>query len=333
MNRKAIVLLSGGLDSILAAKMMMEQGIDVVAVNFSAKLCMCGTKKTGDSQAQTAAKMLKIPLNTIDITDDFLQIIKNPRYGHGANINPCIDCKIYMLRHAKALMDKLGASFLVTGEVLGERPMSQRKDALNLIEKRAEVKGILLRPLTAKNLSATTPELEGVVDREKLLDIKGRSRKPQIALAEKFGIKTYPNPAGGCLLTDPGFAKRVKEAMKHAEFNKDNLAILSVGRHFRLADGARLVVGRDNSENNVLLSLAEDSDTILKMAEHQGPISVLRGGEGSATITIAGGIAAYHTKLRNEKSVKVDHWQGSSVHKKTIIVGPATKEEIEKIRI
>ena len=333
MNRKAIVLLSGGLDSILAAKMMLEQGIDVIAVNFSAKLCMCGCKKTGESQAQSAAKMLGIPLKTVDITDDFIEIIKNPRYGHGANINPCIDCKIYMIGHAKELMCGLGASFLVTGEVLGERPMSQRKDALNLIEKRAEVKGILLRPLTAKNLAPTTPELEGVVDRDKLLDIKGRSRKPQMALAEKFGIKEYPNPAGGCLLTDPGFAKRVKEAMKHEEFTLENLAILSIGRHFRLSAHARLVVGRDEDENEKLLEIVSPDDTIFKIKDRQGPISVLRGKVDNETINIAASIAAYHTKFRTEDALRVNYWKKGSFEITTISVKPATKGEIEELRI
>jgi len=333
VNKRAIVLLSGGLDSILAAKLMTEQGIDVIAVNFSAKLCMCGCKKTGESPAQAAAKTLGIPLETIDITDDFIGIVKNPRYGHGSNMNPCIDCKIYMLKHAKSLMEKLGASFLVTGEVLGERPMSQRKDALNLIEKRAEVKGILLRPLTAKNLVPTLPETEGVVDREKLLDIKGRSRKPQIALAEKFGIKSYPNPAGGCLLTDEGFSKRVKDAIAHNEFDTENLAILSIGRHFRLSGSTRLVVGRDQSENDVLLSLAKNGDMVFKLKDHQGPISILRGEVTDDFIRIAARAAAYHTKLRSEGSVRVDYWKDGSTEKNTVSVKPAAKEEIDKIRI
>jgi tRNA U34 2-thiouridine synthase MnmA/TrmU len=294
---------------------------------------MCGCKKTGESAAQTAARMLKIPLTTIDITEDFIEIVKNPAHGHGANVNPCIDCKIYMLKHAKKLMENLGASFLVTGEVLGERPMSQRKDALNIIEKSAGVRGILLRPLTAKNLPPTKPELEGAIDREKLLDIKGRSRKPQMALAEKFGITEYPNPAGGCLLTDPGFAKRVKDAMKHHEFNADNLAILSVGRHFRLPGGARLAVGRDSGENEILLSLAAVNDMVFKMRDHQGPISVLRGKADEAAVKLAAQIAAYHTKFRDEKSVAVNYWEAGQKDVVTLSVTPAPKDEVESLRI
>lgn len=333
MNKKAIVLLSGGLDSVLAAKMMLEQGVDVVAVNFSAKLCMCGCKAAGESPAASAAKELSIPLKTIDITDDFIEIVKNPRYGHGANANPCIDCKIYMINHAKELMEELGASFLVTGEVLGERPMSQRKDALNLIEKRAGVKGILLRPLSAKLLEPTVPENEGIVDREKLLDISGRSRKPQIGLAAKFGIVKYPQPAGGCLLTDPGFTKRVKDAIRHGEFDAENLALLSVGRHFRLPGGLRFVVGRDAAENGILLSLAKADDAVFKLKDYQGPISVLRGRTDQGLIKLAAGMAAYHTKLRGENEIAVNYWKGNSSQKETVIVKPAGKDEIENLRI
>jgi tRNA-uridine 2-sulfurtransferase len=333
MNRRAIALLSGGLDSILAARLMLEQGIEVLAVNFSAKLCMCGCKKTGESAAESAAKILNIPLKTIDITEDFIEIVRSPRHGHGANINPCIDCKIYMFKYAKEMMAEMGASFLVTGEVLGERPMSQRMDTLNLIEKKAGVKGILLRPLTAKNLAPTKPELEGMVDRGKLLDIRGRSRKPQMALAEKFNITKYPNPAGGCLLTDPGFAKRVKDAIKHDEFNADNLAILSVGRHFRISPDARLVVGRDEEENSVLESLIGPDDIIFELADHEGPTSILRGRALENLIPLAAGIAAYHTKFRAEPRLSVSYRKAGMTASEIIFVDTAGKDIVEKLRI
>ncbi|MCX5665791.1 MAG: tRNA 4-thiouridine(8) synthase ThiI [Candidatus Omnitrophica bacterium] len=261
-----------------------------------------------------------------------MEIVKNPQHGHGANMNPCIDCKIYMFKHAKELMAETGASFLVTGEVLGERPMSQRMDALNLIEKRAGVKGLLLRPLTAKNLEPTKPELEGIVDRKKLLDIRGRSRKPQMALAKEFGITEYPSPAGGCLLTDPGFAKRVKDAIKHGEFNAENLALLSVGRHFRISEGARLVVGRDEGENSVLESLIKPGDIIFELTDHEGPSSILRGGASENFIRIAAGIAAYHTKFRLDESLRVDYWK-SGEQRTTIAVKPAEQFSVEEARI
>jgi len=333
MNKKAIVLLSGGLDSILAARLMLEQGIEVLAVNFSAKLCMCGCKKTGDSAAQVAAKMLKVPLKTIDITSDFIEIVKSPSHGYGANVNPCIDCKIYMLKHAKDMMKECGASFLVTGEVLGERPMSQRMDALNVIEKAAGVRGILLRPLTARNLNPTLPEEEGIVDRKKLLDIRGRSRKPQMALAEKFDIDKYPNPAGGCLLTDPIFAKRVKDAMKHGEFGEDNLALLSIGRHFRVSEGSRLVVGRDEGENSLLESLIKPGDIIFELTDHEGPTSILRGSASEELIRLAASIAAYHTKFRADGPLKIGYRKAGKPDPEIISVSAAEKDIIESLRI
>lgn len=333
MKRKAIVLLSGGLDSILAARIMLELGVEVQAVSFSAKLCMCGVKKIGKSAAQEAAESLGIPLEVVDFSEEFMEIVRNPRHGHGANMNPCIDCKIAIFSQAKSMMERFGASFLVSGEVLGERPMSQRRDALNIIEKAAGVRGILLRPLSAKLLDPTIPEKEGLIDSEKLYDIKGRSRKPQIELAAKFGITKYPQPAGGCLLTDPGFAKRVKEAMAEGEFTGDNLALLSVGRQFRLAKGVKLVVGRDQDENAVIESLSTAQDIILKMAKAQGPLSLLRGSCLDQYVEKAASVAAYHTKQKNDPLVAVNYWHKGDAARKTVEAKPASAAEIESLRI
>ncbi len=333
VNKKAIVLLSGGLDSILATRLMLEQGIDVICVNFYIEFAVCGGRGN-EGAAQKAAQMLGVQFKVIDITNEYLEMFRDPKHGYGANINPCIDCKIFMLKKAREMMAGLGASFLVTGEVLGERPMSQRRDALNIIEKQAGVRGILLRPLTARLLEPTLPEKEGVVDREKLLDIRGRSRKPQMALAEKFGIKEYPNPAGGCLLTDPGFSNRVKELIKHDELNVENLNLLKVGRHFRLAGGAKLVIGRDEDENRELQEIALPDDIIFKLANHQGPLSLLRGRPREETIAAAASIIAHHTKFRNENSLGVTYWPANDpAGKTTVSVKPSGKEEVEKIRI
>lgn len=332
MNKKAVVLLSGGLDSILALRLMQDLGIEVVAVNYYIAFAVCGGAGL-EGAPEKAAKMLGVELKKFDITKEYLEMFKSPKHGYGANINPCIDCKIFMLKKAKEYMKEAGASFLVTGEVLGERPMSQRKDALNIIERDAGVKGILLRPLTAKLLPPTIPEKEGVVDREKLLDISGRSRKPQMALAEKFGIKEYPNPAGGCLLTDPGFSNRVKDLMKHGELSIDNLELIAVGRYFRLPDGSKLAVGRDQGENERLLSMAKPGDIMLKLKDYQGPISILRGAADDNTLNLAAGIAAHHTKFRSEESVRVNYWKGKSTDKKTVSVKPADRSEVEKFRL
>lgn len=332
MNKKAIVLLSGGLDSILAAKLILEQGVEIVCVNYYIDFASCGGSE-GKGAAAKAARELGVPLKVFDITSEYLEVFKKPKHGYGANINPCIDCKIFMLKKAREYMAEVDASFLITGEVLGERPMSQRKDALNIIEKQAGVRGILLRPLSAKLLTPTIPEKEGIINREELLDISGRGRAPQMALARKFGIKEYPTPAGGCLLTDPGFTKRVKDLFKHDSVSVEELKLLKFGRHFRLSKESKLVVGRDKADNEAISNLAKPDDIIFKLKDHQGPLSLLRGKADEKVVTLAASIAAYHTKFRDEKELRIDYWPGSSATRTTISVKPATQHEIEAIRI
>jgi len=331
MNKKAIVLLSGGLDSMLAARLMTEQNIEVIAVNYFVRFAMCGGADS--SSAVKAAKMLRLDLKVFDITEEYLEMFKNPRHGYGANINPCIDCKIFMLKKAKDYMKEAGASFLVTGEVLGERPMSQRRDALNIIERDAGVRGILLRPLSAKLLNPTIPEKEGMVDRAALMDISGRSRKPQMALAEKFGIKEYPTPAGGCLLTDPGFSNRVKDLIRHDSVNVKELELLAVGRHFRISDNAKVVIGRDEDENNMLESQLKKGDIVFKIKDKPGPFSILRGSLREEDISSAAAIIAYHTKFKNENSLEINYRDAFSDTIKTIAVKPASLEMVENKRL
>ncbi len=332
MNKKCVALLSGGLDSILAIRVLQEQGIEVHAVNYVIKFAAC-IPTNGENAATKAAKVLGVPVKVVDITEEYLSVLLNPKHGYGANINPCIDCKIFMLTKAKKYMEEIGASFLVTGEVLGERPMSQRRDALAMIEKDAEVRGILLRPLSARILDETIPEKEGVVDRKRLLDIKGRSRRPQMALAKKFGINEYPNPAGGCLLTDEGFTRRVKDLMEYKEFNTTNLMFLTVGRHFRLSPHVKLAIGRDKKENDTLETHVGPEDICMRLEEHQGPLGVLRGAPDEGSILTAARLVAYHTKLRNEPSLKVEYWKGASGARSVITVKPAILEEVEKLRL
>jgi tRNA U34 2-thiouridine synthase MnmA/TrmU len=334
MNKRAIVLLSGGLDSILATRMMTGLGIEVVCVNYYIEFAVCGG---GPTAAIKAAKMLGVPLKVVDITAEYLGIFRNPRHGYGANINPCIDCKIFMLKKAKAYMAEAGASFLVTGEVLGERPMSQRRDALNIIERDAGVRGILLRPLTAKNMPPTLPEEAGVVDREKLLDIRGRGRTPQLELAAKYGIKEFPNPSGGCLLTDPGFTKRVRDLIAHDDLNLPGLKLLKVGRHLRLSDSAKLVIGRDKKENIELQKLVAPGDVCLRLIDHQGPFSILRAGPrgaaGDALIEYAARVVAQHTKFRLDSGLRIFAWRAGSDMRRELAVSAAPVEEVERIRI
>ncbi len=245
---KALVLLSGGLDSILAVKLLLEQGIEVEAINFRTNFC-------GPSKARPAAQMLGVPLREVNIREDFLAVLKKPKHGYGAGMNPCIDCHALMLKKAGEIMRAEGFDFVATGEVLGERPMSQHKHALKIVEKEAGLEGYLLRPLSAKLLELTIPEIENLVNREKLLAISGRNRKPQMELAARYGIKNYPTPAGGCALTQEGFAQRLRELMKNKpDFDAQDVDLVAIGRHFFI-DNVQIIVGRNQQENEILKCL------------------------------------------------------------------------------
>jgi tRNA-uridine 2-sulfurtransferase len=331
---KAISLFSGGLDSILATKLMLEQGVDLEPLHFRLAFC-CGVDPENASvDSRQTIKSLGIPLKVIDVSKEMLEIVKHPLHGYGSNMNPCIDCKIFMMRWAKERMEKIGASFLVTGEVLGERPMSQRKDAMFLIEKRADLQGLILRPLSAKLLPPTVPEKEGWVDREKLLNIQGRSRKPQIQLAAHYGIRDYPVPAGGCLLTDPGFARRIKDLLAHhPEFNLPDVYLLKSGRHFRFSPKVKLVVGRNEIENQKIENLAQPGDRIIQVAHHAGPLSLLRGEPEAGEIGRAAAITARYSKARHLMDVEVVCRKVPDEGQQTLTVCPASEEEIKRLII
>jgi len=274
---KALVLLSGGLDSILAVKLLLEQEIKVEAINFRTNFC-------GPSKARPAAEMLGVPLREVNIRQDFLPILKKPKHGYGAGLNPCIDCHALMLKKAGEIMRTEGFNFLATGEVLGERPMSQHKAALDIVAKDAGVTGYLLRPLSAKLLEPTIAEKEGLVDREKFLDISGRSRKIQIALAAQYGIKDYPTPAGGCALTEKGFSDRLRELMKNKpEFNAHDVDLVRFGRHFFYPEsieggGAiQIILGRNQAENEFLKNQIKRGEIFIIPINFSGPEALIRG--------------------------------------------------------
>ncbi|MBI5420462.1 MAG: hypothetical protein HZA60_10265 [Deltaproteobacteria bacterium] len=263
---RAVILLSGGLDSTLAAKMMVDQGIELFALHFTSPFCTCTRGKNGasasaagagcHSQAQIVAGKMGIPIRTVSKGKEYIDIVRSPRHGRGAAMNPCIDCRIFTLSKGREYMVEIGASFLVTGEVVGQRPMSQRRDAIRIIEKHSRCEGLVLRPLSAMHFEPTLPEREGWVDRERLLDIVGRSRKEQIRLAQEWEIADYPCPAGGCLLTDRTFSVKVRDLLNHSPSpDMADLLLLRVGRHFRLPDGRKVIVGRDEAENRKLEAL------------------------------------------------------------------------------
>jgi tRNA U34 2-thiouridine synthase MnmA/TrmU len=299
--RKAILLLSGGVDSILAGKILENQGIKIIPVFFKSYFF-------DEKNAQKVAENLGWKLEVIDFSKDHLKVVKKPKFGYGSSVNPCIDCHILMLKKAKQLMKKLKADFVATGEVLGERPMSQNKKALELIEKESSLKGYLLRPLSAKLLKETIPEKRGKVDREKFLDIQGRSRKRQIELAKKFKIKWYPQPSGGCILTDLEFGKKLRDLLeKYPEFDGNDVETLKFGRHF-WEGNIKIIIGRNHEENLKLEKLKRKGDFIIKMENYPGPIALIRPYQSKVSDEILEKakelILNYSKKARGKKDVK-----------------------------
>ena len=281
MSVTALALFSGGLDSILACRVVMVQGVNVVALRFITPFFEADV---GDAAAYSAAVQEKygIRVEVRDVSHDYISMLKAPQHGFGRNFNPCIDCKIFMLRQAQSLMPEYQASFLITGEVLGQRPMSQRRDTLRVIERESGCEGILLRPLCAQLMPPTQAELQGLVEREQLLRISGRGRTEQQQLAAHFQIHDYPAPAGGCLLADVNLAGRFRHFSSgiFAEANADTLVddfrLLLFGRHFEPAPGLWFVLGRDHRDNERLLSLRQPGDWLLHMVDRPGPVGLLR---------------------------------------------------------
>ena len=317
---KTISLLSGGLDSILAARTVMEQGIEVIGLCFV-------TPFFGPEPARKAAAQLGIRLIEYDFTDDYFVMMKNPRYGFGGNMNPCIDCHGLMLKTAHGLLEKHGASFLITGEVMGERPMSQTKGGLNAVLKLSADRDLILRPLSAKLLVPSRPEREGWVDREKLYDFSGRGRKRQEELAKSFGIKDYPQPAGGCLLTEPNYSTRLKELLKHEGLVRREVELLTAGRHFRIAPNSKLVVGRNMADNEILLKMAGVDDLVIR-PDHQvkGPVGLLRGKPNEAGLALALQIVARYCDVKIDEKLNLNIYSGKDQMITMKTVKPAEQE-------
>lgn len=301
MNRiiRALGLFSGGLDSMLAAAVLREQGLEVAGVTFI-------TPFYGADRARESAAHLDLPLFEVDLTEKFLPLIYAPPRGFGRHHNPCLDCHILMLREAGAMTNDLGYDFLFTGEVLGQRPMSQHKGALVLVARESGFGELILRPLSARLLKPTKPELLGWVDRERLLDISGRGRKRQMALAVQLGITQYPAPAGGCLLTDPGYSARLKELLRHTEAAaRQELELLRWGRHFRLPGGAKAIVGRTHKENEAIAALTAPGDLVCKVKSFPGPTVLVPGGGGESDAETAAGLAAAYSDASEGELITV----------------------------
>ncbi len=325
MNITGISLLSGGLDSILAAKIILEQGIKVLGITFE-------TPFFNAQKAKKATDFIGIPLITIDITDEHLAMLRAPRYGYGKNMNPCIDCHALMLKKAGEKMAELGADFLFTGEVLGQRPMSQTKQSLHIVSKRSGYEGHILRPMSAKLLPETIPEREGKVDRERLLDIEGRSRKRQLAMAREYGITDYSTPAGGCLLTDPMFSRRLKDLfLYHVNFKIRDIELLKTGRHLRLDEETKIIVGRNEKDNDAIENLVEDSDIVITMRDFPGPVTLVPFGCNEEKLRKAAAICTMYSDAPDNEKATAQCSKGDTV--RFVEVGAERMDEAQKLMI
>jgi tRNA U34 2-thiouridine synthase MnmA/TrmU len=315
--RKAVALISGGLDSLLAARVTMDQGIHVEGINFYTGFCVEGhthairkqdRKKPKRNNALWSAEQLGIKLHIIDIIDEYKDVVINPKHGYGANLNPCLDCKIFMVNKARQWMIEHGFDFIITGEVIGQRPMSQRKDTMPVVARDSGAEGRLVRPLCAKNLPPTLPEQEGWLDRDKLHGFNGRSRKPQIALAAHYGFEDFAQPAGGCcFLTDRQYSVKLEDLWKTRgtrEYELDDIMLLKVGRHLRPRPHFKMIVGREEGENHFLEGYRKRFVHLLPTS-HVGPLVLLDGEVGAEDIELAARLTARFSKGRDADRVTV----------------------------
>lgn len=317
-QRKAIALISGGLDSMLAARTIMEQGIHVEGINFFTGFCVEGhthairrkdQEKPKRNNALWVAEQLGIRLHIVDIVEEYKDVVLNPKHGYGANLNPCLDCKVFMVNKAKQWIEEHGFDFIITGEVIGQRPMSQRKDTMRIVVRDSGAEDRLLRPLCAKNLAPTLPEREGWVDREKLHDFSGRGRKPQMALAKRFGFDDYAQPAGGCcFLTDESYAKKLGDLWEHRgrrDYDLDDIMLLKVGRHLRPADHYKVIVAREEGEGKFLEGYRKQF-THIRTLSHPGPLVLVDGHDiGAEDLMTAARLAARFSKGKDAEAVEV----------------------------
>jgi tRNA-specific 2-thiouridylase len=296
---KALCAFSGGLDSLLASELVRAQGVEVLALFFE-------TPFFSSARARKSAAAVNIPIKIVDITHRHLSMLQDPKHGFGGHMNPCIDCHALMIRIMGEMLEEEGASFVITGEVVGQRPMSQNIRALSMVECESGLQGLVLRPLSAKRLQPTVPEKRGWIDREKMLGFSGRSRKPQMALAERLHIKEYPSPAGGCLLTDEVFSRRLKDLLSaKPDFELREIELLKVGRHFRLGPNTKLVVGRNKKENEAIHTLWKESDLLLGTMSVPGPTVLVSGDVSPELADLAASMTVSYSDAKNDELTEV----------------------------
>lgn len=322
----ALAMISGGLDSILAAKIIKEQGIEVIGVCFKSYFF-------NEIKAKDMCKIIDIPLVIVDFSKEHFNMLKDPKHGYGRNMNPCIDCHAMMMKYTGELLDTYKADFIITGEVLNQRPMSQNKRSLDIVKKESGFSNKILRPLCALNLELTDMEKEGLVNREKLLDISGRSRVRQMELAETFGIKDYPSPAGGCKLTEPNYSKRLKDLLKYND-NPDNkdIALLSYGRHFRV-DNSKIIVSRTRDEATYIKKLLKEEDFLFFPKDYAGSMVILTGDKTNEAIEFASNISLRYSKGNSEEEITVKYGKYRTIANKYIKAININDETINKYSI
>jgi hypothetical protein len=338
-QRKAIALISGGLDSLLAAKVVQEQGVHVEGINFFTGFCVEGhthairkkdQAKPKRNNALWVAEQLGMKLHIVDIVEEYKDVLLNPKYGYGANMNPCLDCKIFMVKKALQWIEANGFDFIITGEVVGQRPMSQRKDTMPVVSKNSGADDLLLRPLSAKNLPPTRPEREGWVDREQLYGFSGRTRKPQMALAQKFGIEDYAQPAGGCcFLTDEQYSHKLADlwqARGFREYEMDDIMLLKVGRHLRPRPHFKLIISREEGEGKFLQGY-RNKFLSLDSVSHPGPLALIDGEVNEEDIELAARIVARYSKGRDAEQMELE-LRDREGELRTLRVKPASPHEI-----
>jgi tRNA-uridine 2-sulfurtransferase len=340
-QRKALALISGGLDSLLAAKVMQEQGIHVEGVNFFTGFCVEGhthairkkdKAKPKRNNALWVAEQLGIKLHIVDIVDEYKDVVFNPKHGYGAHMNPCLDCKIFMVRKAAEWIQEHDFDFVISGEVIGQRPMSQRKDTMPVVQRDSGIGDRLLRPLCARNLPETLPEREGWVDRQRLYDFSGRSRKPQMALAAQFGFEDYAQPAGGCcFLTDEQYSVKLADlwqARGNREYELDDIMLLKVGRHIRPAPHFKLIVAREEGEGKFLQGYRKQYPN-LKTTSHGGPLTLIDGVINEKELELAARIVARYSQGKQAEQVDLEYTD-SEGHVRELSVAPLPAHELSR---
>ena len=305
-KKKVVALLSGGLDSQLAIKMMQEQGFDVSAVAIKTPFCDFDCGRGCGFEIRERADDLDVNLKTVYLGDEYIEMLKHPKHGIGAGFNPCIDCRSMMFDAAKKHMEEIGAEFIISGEVLGQRPMSQHAPALKTIEKESDLVGKIVRPLSAALLPETDPEKNGLIKRENLGMIRGRTRRNQLDMAKKYGIENPPNAGGGCLLTEPHFGIKAKDLFSHTKNPTINdIDLLKIGRHFRLDEETKFVVGRNKDENEMIKAIALPGDILLEAKDFVGPVSILRGSNAKEHLKFASSVTLRYSDAPNDEQAIV----------------------------